>query len=151
MAVPSYQIAILRCRYSPNPEEADMLKDEDRSGVDQARERLISAILNQDPDAYAMSFTEDGIVIHPESPYVLGRKAIRAYIAEVFRNARVTRLEVSPLIVEGNEDTAYEVSTQLVKVEPTSDQFKEERQHTHVYRKESDGVWRIAAAMSGNS
>ena len=128
-----------------------MLKDEDRSGVEQAREAIVSAILNQDPDAYAMSFTEDGILIHPESPFVRGRKALRSYVAEIFRNAKVTQLEISPLVVEGNEDTAYEVSTQLAKVEPASDQFKEERQHIHVYRKESDGVWRIAAAMSGNS
>jgi uncharacterized protein (TIGR02246 family) len=128
-----------------------MLKDEDRSGVEQARGLIVSAILNQDPDAYAMSFTEDGIVIHSGSPLVRGRNAIRSHVAEVFRSARVTQLEISPLVVEGNEDTAYEVSTQFMKVEPASDKFKEERQHIHVYRKESDGVWRIAAAMSDNS
>jgi len=128
-----------------------MFSDEDRKGVDLAREAIVSAILKQDPDAYALSFTEDGILIHPDSSLVQGRDNIRSYVAQVFLAMRVTELGISPVIVDGDGDTAYEVSSQNVKVEPVSDKFKSERQHIHVYRKGSDGIWRIAAAMSGNS
>ncbi len=46
---------------------------------------------------------------------------------------------------------AHEIGRDFLNIEPTNDGFKHERQHLHVYTKESDGVWRIAAAMSGNS
>ena len=128
-----------------------MLNDEDRKGIDLAREAIRSAILNQDSEAYALSFTEDGVVMHPDSPIVKGREALKSHVAEVFDTVLVTKIEFFPVVVEGNEDTAYEVSTQIVEAKPHSDQFKQERQHLHAYRKESDGVWRIAAAMSGNS
>jgi uncharacterized protein (TIGR02246 family) len=112
--------------------------------------KLVSSILDGDVEAYVESFTDDGVLMHPESPQVRGETAIRAYVSAVFSAVKVTHLELTPSVVEGGGGFAFEVGVQRVAVEPSDDKFKTERQHLHVYRKQSDGSWRIAAAMSGN-
>jgi ketosteroid isomerase-like protein len=62
----------------------------------------------------------------------------------------VTRLVLTPLIVDGAHGVAFEVGVQDVAIEPANDKFKPARQHLHVYGKQADGTWKIAAAMSGN-
>lgn len=128
-----------------------MLGDEDRKGVDVARNAIVRAILNGDPKAYSLSFTEDGIVMHPDSAYVKGRKALETYAAQLFAAIKITQLEMKPVVVAGDERYAYEVGTQFVAVEPANEKFKSERQYIHAYEKGSDGIWRIAAGMSGNA
>ena len=128
-----------------------MLTAEDRKGVDAAREALVSAIMANDPEAYALCYTSDGIVLHPDSPYVRGREVLREYAASIFAAVTVTKLQITPVVVEGRGGFAHEVGQQILEIEPSDDRFKHERQHVHVYEKEADGVWRIAAAMSGNS
>jgi uncharacterized protein (TIGR02246 family) len=128
-----------------------MLTDKELKGIDSAREAIRVAILKGDAEAYALAFTEDGVVMHPDSPLVQGREALRNYVTELFSMVSIAKLEFHPVIVEGNVETAYEIGRQKVSASPASDKFKEDRQHLHVYERGSDGVWRIAAAMSGNS
>ena len=128
-----------------------MLTQEDLKGIDDAREAIRTAILESDAEAYALAFTENGVVMHPDSPLVQGRDALRNYVSELFNAVSITKLEFSPVIVEGNDGIAYEIGVQSVNASPSSDQFKDQRQHLHVYERGRDGIWRIAAAMSGNA
>jgi uncharacterized protein (TIGR02246 family) len=128
-----------------------MLNDEDLKGIDGAREAIRIAILDGSPEAYALAFTENGVVVHPDSPLVQGRDALKSYVSDLFKAVSITKLEFCPVTVEGSGGTAYEIGQQRVQASPASHQFKEERQHLHVYERGSDGIWRIAAAMSGNS
>jgi uncharacterized protein (TIGR02246 family) len=128
-----------------------MLSDDDQSGVEAARDTIRSAILSGDSSAYALSFTEDGIVMHPDSPYVRGRSELEEYSARLFSAVKVKNLVLTPVTIDGDTEYAYEVGRQIVEVEPADERFKTERQYIHAYSKGPDGVWRIAAAMSGNS
>ena len=128
-----------------------MLSDDDQSGVEAARNAIINAILAGDPRAYALSFTEDGIVMHPDSPYVKGRPNLEEYSSRLFDAMKVTNLVMTPVTIEGDMGYAYEVGIQVLEVEPANEKFKAERQYIHAYKKGPDGIWRIAAAMSGNS
>ena len=69
---------------------------------------------------------------------------------KLFEAISVKSLVLTPVTVEGNGAVAFEVATQELVVEPTVEGFKRVRQHLTVYRKQSDGSWKIAAAMSGN-
>ncbi len=127
-----------------------MLSREDLAGIDAIRAKLVTAILGGDVDAYADSFTEDAVLLHPDTPQIRGTDAIRAYATSVFSAVSVTKLQLTPIVVDGIGGFAFEVGIQQLVIEPSDGKFKSERQHLHVYRKQSDGTWRVAAGMSGN-
>ena len=127
-----------------------MLTVEDRNGVDTIRNALVDAILRGDADSYAECFTSDGVVMHPDSPHVRGRNALRQYVNQMFSVVKVTKLVLTPVIVGGGNGFAYEVGVQEVAIEPPDVRFKAQRQHLHVYERQQDGTWLVAAAMSGN-
>lgn len=127
-----------------------MLSDADRTAIDDLRERLRRSILEGDAEIYTSCFAEDGVIMHPDSPQVRGREAIASYAAGMFEVISVPVLELSPVVVDGGGDLAFEVATQVCELEPEMPGFKRDRQHLHVYARGSDGNWRVAAAMSGN-
>lgn len=127
-----------------------MLSQEDLQGIDAIREKLVNAILGGDIEAYAESFADDAVLMHPESPQVRGEAEIRAYASAVFSAVKITKLQLSPVVVDGGGGFAFEVGVQSAAIKPADDKFKNERQHLHVYAKQSDGSWRVVAAMSGN-
>ena len=126
-----------------------MLSDSDRQAIDDLRERLRRAILEGSTDSYLSCLTDDAVIIHPDSPQVRGKEALRPYLATMFDAVTVGHLEFHPVVVNGDGRLAYEVATQQCEVEPSLPGFKRDRQHLHVYQKE-EGAWLLAAAMSGN-
>lgn len=122
----------------------------DREKIDALRSALIEAIIAGDPASYSQCFTEDGIVMHPDTAFVRGTGALRDYARGVFAAVKVTRLVLTPVMLHGTDTLAFEVGTQELAITPASDKFRSNRQHLHVYEKQTDGSWKIAAAMSGN-
>lgn len=122
----------------------------DRDAIGNLRDRLVRAILAGDAVAYAASFAPDGIVMHPETPFVQGSVALRDYAQTVFAAVRVTRLVLTTLTLDGSGDVAFEVGVQDCAIEPANEHFREKRQYLHAYKRQADGGWKIAAAMSGN-
>lgn len=127
-----------------------MLSAEDRDAIRDLRERLRASIVSGDTEAYAACFAEDAVLMHPDSPQVRGRATIAEYARAMFDAVSVPELDLTEVVLEGDADFAFEVGTQHCVVEPSMPGFKRERQHIHTYRKDSDGAWYIAAAMSGN-
>lgn len=128
-----------------------MLDADVHSKIDETRSAVFSATLAGDADAYAACYTSDGVVIHPDTPYIRGRPALRDYVAKVFQTLKITRNIPTPVIVSGSGSIAYEVGTQEISVEPSDDRFKPKRQYIFVYEKQGDGSWKIAVGVSGNS
>ena len=95
-------------------------------------------------------YTADGFVMHQDTPYVQGTAAIKEHTQELFDVLRVTKLDLTPVVVNGAEGVAYEVGVQEVAIDPPMDAFKSKRKHLFVYQRQEDGLWRIAAAMSSN-
>ena len=127
-----------------------MLSESDRQGIEHVRTALREAILGGDAEAYAACYTADGFVMHQDTPYVQGTAAIKEHTQEIFDVLRVTKLDLTPVVVDGAEGVAYEVGVQEVAIDPPMDAFKSKRKHLHVYQRQEDGSWRIAAAMSSN-
>ncbi len=127
-----------------------MLSPDDRQRIERVRVALRDAILTGDADAYVACFTPDAFVMHQDSPYVRGTEAIKEHTQQIFDVVQVTKLELSPVVVAGGDGLAYEVGVQEVAIEPPMDAFKSNRKHLHVYQRQADSTWRIAAAMSSN-
>ncbi len=127
-----------------------MLSESDRQGIEHVRTALREAILGGDAEAYAACCTADGFVMHQDTPYVQGTAAIKEHAQEIFDVLRVTKLDLTPVVVDGAEGVAYEVGVQEVAIDPPLDAFKSKRKHLHVYKRQEDGSWKIAAAMSSN-
>jgi uncharacterized protein (TIGR02246 family) len=120
------------------------------AAITELRERLRASIVAGDSVSYVACFTEDAVLMHPDSPQIRGREGIDFYIRKIFEHVRVPMLELTPVTVVLSDDMAYEVGTQQCEMEPVQSGFNRDRQHLHVYRRGNDGGWRIAAAMSGN-
>ena len=112
-----------------------MLTVDDRDGIDTIRNALVDAILRGDADSYAECFTSDGVLMHPDSPPVRGREALRQYVTQMFSVVEITKLVLTPVILEGGNGVAYEMGVQEAAMEPLDPRFKTERQHLHVYER----------------
>ena len=127
-----------------------MLSPDDRKGIDRVRAALRQSILSGDSATYASCFTADAFVMHQDTPLVRGTEAIKEHTQQAFDVVRVTKLDLSPVLVDGADGVAYEVGVQEVAIDPPMDAFKSKRKHLHVYHRQSDGEWKIAAGMSSN-
>lgn len=128
-----------------------MLGSDVRRKIDETRSALLSAILAGDADASAACYTTDRVVMHPDTPYIRGRPALREYVAKLFKTLKVTRSILTPAIVAGSGNIACEVGTQELVMEPPDERFKRNRQYLFVYEEQADGSWKIAVGISGNS
>ena len=128
-----------------------MLSTEDQNGMDELRNKIVSAILSGDSEAYIDCFEDDGMVLHPGNPPISGRSAIREHIGAMYSAIRVTKLALSPLVIDGSADLAYEVGTQVLQIEPELEGFGSQRKYLHVARTQPDKSWRFTAVMSSDN
>lgn len=128
-----------------------MLSSEDRNGVDKLREKLVAAILAGDRAAYVDCYEEGGILMHPGSPPIQGHSALREHIAAMFSAMRVTKLVLSPFIVDGSSDLAYDAGTQDLEIEPAIQGFGSRRKYLYVMRKQPNDTWKMVVGTSSDN
>ncbi len=129
----------------------DGLTDADREQLDALREALREAILAGDSAKHAQLCTDDVLLMHPGTPIVSGREAVRQHEEEIFALVTVKKLEVVPVSTSGTGWLAYEVGTQELATEPALEGFAAKRKYAHVMRKQADGTWKFAVLMSNDS
>lgn len=118
----------------------------EQSAIDRVREALVSAVNRSDAEAASQLWTEDGRMMPPNQPTLQGRAVIRAHFARLFtqRQFRYT-LSNCELQVFGNmavERVEYHVITRSI----ADGSVAEDRgKGLHVYRRDSDGRWRLLA------
>ncbi len=144
-------VALVVCRSSSKNNHSMTLTQADHQAIVELREAIVGAILESDADAYAALCTDDVRLLHPSTPLITGRTALRDHNARVFEVVRVTKLVLSPVEVYGMGNLAYEVGTQEVAIEPSDERFLGSRKYVHVLKRDMDGQWRFAVLMSNNS
>jgi uncharacterized protein (TIGR02246 family) len=127
------------------------LSESDLEAIATLRTDLVSAIEAGDAARYASLCTDDVKLLHPHSAMVTGRTDLQAHNAEFFELFEVLSLELTPVIVSGTGDLAYEVGTQKLEITPLTSGFQSVRKYTHVLKRNTDGVWKFAVLMSNNS
>lgn len=127
------------------------LTPEDLIAIDTLRDALISAIVTGDAAAYANLCTEDVQLLHPGSQIIAGRAELEAHNSAMFEAVSVISLDLTPVVIYGTGDLAYEVGNQVLAIEPAVPGFSSSRKYVHVFRRGNDSEWRFAALMSSNN
>lgn len=106
----------------------------------------------KDLDLYVSLYADDAVLLWPGVPMVTGRAAIRKFM-QVFFSMPDSSLSFETAQVEMSRagDFAYTCGTNKVTlVDPSGKKMKDSGKYLTVYRKQSDGTWKVVADM-GNS
>jgi uncharacterized protein (TIGR02246 family) len=128
---------------NPEPDVKSIRKLEDK-----ARE----AAKAKDLDRYVSFYADNAVLLWPGAPMVTGRAAIREFM-RVFFSMRDFSLSFETAQVEVSRagDFAYTCGTNKVTLmDPNGKKMKDSGKYLTVYRKQSDGTWKVVADM-GNS
>lgn len=142
---------VVLCSCTTTSSDRSSLSTSDLQAITALRTALVEAITAGDAAEYAALCTEDVQLLHPNAPLVTGRADLEAHNAAIFDAVKVINLVLSPVVVSGAGDLAYEVGTQELVIEPSMPGFRSTRKYVHVLKRGTDGVWRFAVLMSNDS
>jgi ketosteroid isomerase-like protein len=121
------------------------LTDADKAAIRKRTDAVVS-IANastKDWDAYVRSdYTEDAVVLPPNSRAVQGWDAIKSYI---LTEGTVSDFKVEMLEIEGRGDLAYVRGTYSMTATPAgaSGPTKDTGKYIEIWRKQADGSWKV--------
>ena len=114
------------------------------SEIRAARQQFVDAVNAGDLDAFMALVAEDAVFLVEGRPAIEGRAPIRAIGEQVFRSGQGRRLEVEIIRLEHSGRLAYEYSRyrrwpggEESGAAPVAGKYVD------VWRRESDGAWRI--------
>src|SRR5512135_245289 len=119
---------------APKPFDTDQIRVAER--------RVTAALVAPDVTAWVSEYTEDAVILEPAAPPVAGRAAL----LELARSMKpIASATIDSDHIEGSGNIAYSYGTAIW----TSGRSPDATSTTHVrqvlvWRKEADGVWRIA-------
>jgi ketosteroid isomerase-like protein len=119
---------------APEPFDTDQIRA--------AEQRVIGALTAPDVTAWANEYTEDAVLLEPASPPVAGRAAL----LELARSMKpIASAMIRSDHIEGSGNLAYShgIATWNSGRPPDATSTTQVRQIL-VWRREADGVWRIA-------
>ena len=127
-------------------------QEPDVKSIRELEDKAREAAKAKDLDRYVSFYADDAILLWPGAPMVTGRAAIRKFMRLFFSmpdfslSFKTARVELS---LAG--DFAYTCGTNKVTlVDPNGKRMKDSGKYLTVYRKQSDGTWKVVADM-GNS
>jgi uncharacterized protein (TIGR02246 family) len=123
------------------------LSAEDVAAIKAIGPALDKAALAGDWDAIDTLFTEDVVMMGPNSPIIQGRTTL----LEVMKSSGMTVTEhvVEIIDVDGYGDIAYGRATwkETFSIEGVAEPVREEGKILGIFRKQADGSWLIAVWM----
>jgi len=134
-------LAILSCQ-SPVPTG---LSDADKAAIRKGTDTVV-AIANASPkdwDAYVRAdYTEDAVVLPPDTPPVQGWAAIKSYIV---KEGEISSFKIEMLEIEGRGDLAYVRGTysMTVTVPGATGPTQGTGKYIEIWRKHADGSWKV--------
>jgi uncharacterized protein (TIGR02246 family) len=122
------------------------LSSDDRAALEQAADAYLAAMNAADWERVARSFSEDGVRIPPNEEPHEGREAIERWLGGI---EELTRYELSRDEIGGADGIAYVRGQYAITLRPMGARapLSDQGDFLEIWRKESDGVWRIIEAM----
>ncbi len=130
--------------------QAGPLSEEDIAAIRDLGEReVVEALLAEDWDRFAATFTEDAVRMPPNEPLHRGREAIQEWAETNWGPLTLTEFSQTMLSVDGRGDLAYarasySATSEVPGIpEPVSDVGKV----LAVLQKQDDGTWLLSAVI----
>ncbi len=113
--------------------------------VDRFAREFEAAFARGDTAAITSFYTEDALIMPPDSAPVRGRPAIEQRYRGMREQRGITALAFHPQEVVASGDLAYEVGTATLRRDAPDGQASEMAiKYLVAWRRQADGAWRIA-------
>jgi len=123
----------------------------DVAAIEKLEADWVATIQAKDLDKWVTFYAEDGAILIPNAPPVMGRENIRAMLAPVLTDPNYS-YTFRPAKIEASGDLAYSrgmyaaTRTDRKTKEPVSDQGK----YITVYRRQVNGSWKAVQDMASS-
>jgi len=127
-------------------------QESDPKSIRELEDKAREAAKAKDLDRYVSFYADDAVLLWPGAPMVTGRAAIREFMRVFFSTPDFSlSFETARVEVSRAGDLAYTCGTNKVTlVDPNGKRMKDSGKYLTVYRKQSDGTWKVVAD-TGNS
>ena len=125
--------------------QAPINTDEVRAAIAATDKKFMEDFNRGDAAAAAAAYTDDAIVMPPNEPPTVGKKAIEKSLTELISKLQLSNLQLSILEVDVQGDTAIVRGTYSSSITvPGVDVPMEDRGKTlTVWKKQADGSWKL--------
>jgi len=122
------------------------LSVDDRDAIERAADAYVTAMNSADWKRVARSFSDDGVRIPPNEEPHQGREAIERWLTGI---EKVDSYELIRDRIDGAEGIAYVRGRYAITLRPFGAPLplSDQGDFLEIWRKESDGAWRIIEAM----
>ncbi len=127
--------ALLSCQ-----EQVAPLSQASVSAIDEGSQNFVKAFLAKDWATAAKLYTDDAILLPPNTPMVKGRAAIQAWVEKF---PPVTDFTLNNVQVDGRDDLAYVLGTYTMTIVPAGP-IKDSGKYIEIRRRQPDGEWLIS-------
>jgi uncharacterized protein (TIGR02246 family) len=126
--------------------------ERDLNSIRELEHRAREAAKAKDLDRYVSFYADDAVLLWPGVPMVSGRAAIRKFMQAFFSMPDFSlSFETTQVEVSRAGDFAYTCGTnKVILVDPSGRKMKDSGKYLTVYKKQSDGTWKVVAD-TGNS
>jgi uncharacterized protein (TIGR02246 family) len=124
---------------------------EARDAVRRQSERMVAMWPSENVDSLISMFSDDAILLFPDTPEKRGKDAIREHLANAFGALTIQSLETQIDTIETFGDVAYEWGTYRERYTETGKpQTQEEGRYMLRWARQPDGAWRVTR-FTGNT
>ena len=122
-----------------------------RTDIESANREIGKAFSSGDIAALAAFYTEDAVVLPPNSQMIRGRKAIE----EFWKGAvgmGVRSIQLNTIDVQSSGDLAYEIGNATMQIQPQGGSASRETvKYVVVWKRQPDNSWKLAADIWNSS
>jgi uncharacterized protein (TIGR02246 family) len=130
---------------APLPVSAPAKAPTDREKIAAIEERIQAAFAAGDAEAVAAEYTEDGMLLAPSNPSIVGRAQIADLYRAIFKDYKCTlKTEVQEAEVNGDWAFVRGVLTSTIAAKAGGEPHVSHGKYIAVVRRGADGVWRFS-------
>jgi uncharacterized protein (TIGR02246 family) len=130
-------VVLAACAPPPGPAE---LSAEDLDAIESVTAAWSEAFDARDWDGLAATYTEDALLLPPNSPAVEGREAIKAFFAGF---PTVDSLDLEIVEIDGRGDLAYVRGVYRMTIPSEGEAIVDTGKYIEIRRRDADGAWRL--------
>ena len=116
-----------------------------RSRIEETNAQFMAAVNSGDTSTVATLYTEDAVVMPPNAEVVRGRSGAKALFDGMIEAMGVPTLTLSTSEVTEHGDTAYEVGTYTMRLQPAGAAvMNDSGKYVVIWARQGDGSWKLA-------